>query len=183
MKKNLKTRTEKILLAMQVLIWILFIGAWIKTGAITYSFFVSLSLNPNAAADLYMGLDLFQLLERDSVQYILMVTSLIILSAARAFLAQLVLKIFLTLNLKKPFSKDMARLIKRISILSISIGAVNLLIRAYVGWLLGNSPSVTYLNDYLYGSAEFIFFGIIIFIIAQVFQYGLELQSESELTV
>jgi len=183
MNKTSKTRTEKILFAMKALIWILFIGACIKTGAIAYSFFVSLSINPNAAADLYMGLDLSQLLERDSAHYSLMVSSLIVLSSAKAFLAYLVLKIFLILNLKKPFSTEIAKLIRLISAVAISIGFVNLLIRAYVGWLLGNSPAVGYLAEYLYGSAEFIFFGIIIFIIGQVFQYGLELQAENELTV
>ncbi|MDG1279180.1 MAG: DUF2975 domain-containing protein [Algoriphagus sp.] len=183
MNKNSKTRTEKILVAMKVLIWIFFIGNCIKTGALAYSFFISLSINPNAASDLYMGLNLSEVLVRDNGHYSFMVINLIVLSAFRTFLVYLVLKIFLTLNLKKPFSVEMAGLIKRISILAISIGFVNLLVRAYVGWLLGDSPSVGYLAEYLYGSAEFIFFGIIIFIIGQVFQYGLELQAESELTV
>lgn len=183
MNKNSKTRTEKILFAMKILIWIFFIGNCIKTGALAYTFFVSLSINPNAASDLYLGLDLSQLLERDSFNYSFLVMNLIFLSAARAFLVYLVLKIFLTLNLKRPFSIEMASLIKRISIIAISLGFVNLLVRAYAGWLLGNSPSVGYLAEYLYGSSEFIFFGIIIFIIGQVFQYGLELQAESELTV
>ncbi|MFT4856519.1 MAG: hypothetical protein ACI9UV_002503 [Algoriphagus sp.] len=183
MNKISKNRTEKILVAMKLLIWIFFIGNCIKTGALAYSFFVSLSINPIAAADLYQGLDLSQVLARDSGHYSLIVTTLILLSASRAFLVYLVLKIFLTLNLKKPFSGAMAGLIKRISLLAISIGLVNLLVRGYAGWLIGDSPSVGYLSEYLYGSAEFIFFGIIIFIIGQVFQYGLELQSENELTV
>jgi len=183
MKNTSKTKTEKILGVMKVLIWIFFIGNCIKTGALAYSYFVSLSINPIAAADLYLGLDLSQLFERDSVHYNVLVMSLILLSAARAFLVYLVLKIFLTLNLKKPFSIEMAGLINRISILAISLGLISLLVRAYAGWLLGDSPSVGYLAEYLYGSSEFVFFGIIIFIIGQVFQYGLELQSESELTV
>jgi hypothetical protein len=183
MNKKTKTRTENILVAMRALIFIFLIGNCIKTGALAYSFFVSLSINPNAAEDLFLGLDLSQLLERDSVHYSLLVINLIFLSAARAFLVYWVLKIFLTINLKKPFSGAMAGLIKRISILAISIGFVNILVRAYAGWLLGNSPSVGYLAEYLYGSSEFIFFGIIIFIIGQVFQYGLELQAENELTV
>jgi hypothetical protein len=183
MHTNSKTRTEKILFAMKVLIWIFFIGTCVKTGALAYVFFVSVSINPIAASDLYLGLDLSQLLERDSTHYSIMVVSLIVLSAARAFLAYLVLKIFLTLNLKKPFSMEISKLIQRISLLAISIGIANLLVRTYVGWLLGNGPSMNYLAEYLYGSAEFIFFGTIIFIIGQVFQYGLELQSENELTV
>jgi hypothetical protein len=183
MNKTSKTRTEKILVAMKILIWIFFVGNYIKTGALAYSFLVSLSLNPNAAADLYQGLDLFQVLARDRVHYSLMASSLILLSASRTFLVYLVLKIFVTLNLKKPFSGEMAGLIKRISLLAISIGLVDLLVRAYAGWFLGDSSSVGYLGEYLYGSAEFIFFGIIIFIIGQVFQYGLELQSENEFNV
>ena len=54
--------SKQILGALQVLTWIAFIGLCIETGAILITTSISLFFHPEAAADLYLGLDLSALL-------------------------------------------------------------------------------------------------------------------------
>src|ERR1700752_2675726 len=57
----MKISTKQILKVMNVLSWIIFVCLCIRTGAILFSCFVSLFLNPVAAKDLYIGLNLYDL--------------------------------------------------------------------------------------------------------------------------
>ena len=111
----MKPTTKLILTILHVIAWIIFLGLCIKTGALLYSFFVTLVINPEGAKNLYMGLNLSSLYNFDIGDYAIVASLIIILSGAKAFLFYLVIKIFLKINLVAPFSKDVSLLISQAS--------------------------------------------------------------------
>lgn len=176
----MKTKTETIFIITKILTWIVFIGLCIKTGSLIVSFFVSLFVNPEAAQDLYLGLDLSSIQEYDQWHYICSVSLLIFFTGLKAYLAYLVLKIFLKFNLEHPFSTEVANLINCIARTALSAGLFAIIMDGYGEWLANKDILGISLDD---GGTEFLFLAGIIFIIAQVFKKGVELQSENELTV
>ena len=62
---------------------------------------------------------------------------------------------------------------------------VSVICNAYVAWLITNGMEISQANlqSYLGGGSEFFFLGIIVFVISQIFKRGIELESETELTI
>src|SRR5690349_9829629 len=118
----MKPTTKLVLTILHVIAWIIFLGLCIKTGAILYSFFVSLALNPEGAKNLYMELNLSGLYNYDKVYYILIASTIIVLSALKALMFYFVVKIFLKINFVKPFSEEVSRFISLIGYLALGIG-------------------------------------------------------------
>lgn len=177
------TRTEKILIVLHVISWVLFIGICIKTGAIIISFYVSLFINPMGAENLFLGLNLSGLFDFDIFHYVILVLFIISLSVLKAFMVYLLIRIFLKINLAFPFSNEVASLIAKISYVAFTIGLLNLTAIYYSEYLILRAVKLPELNQYLSSKAEYLFFAGIIFVIAQVFRRGIEIQSENELTV
>lgn len=179
----MQSKSKTILSILQVLSWIIFLGLCIKTGALLYSFFVSLVINTAGAQNLYPGLDLSALLQQNRGQYVNLVVWMIVLSGMKAYLFYQVIKIFLKANLVQPFSKEVAELIGNISYFAFSIGFLSVLAKSYTQWLskrVGNLPD---LQDYIGGGVELLLLACVIYVIAQVFNKGIEIQSENELTI
>jgi len=172
-------KTTFILKLMNVLFWIIFIGLCIKTGALLVSFFVTLFINSDGAADTYMGLDLLDIYNFNVEYYIGIASFLITLSALKAYLAYLVVKLFLKFDLNQPFNEYTASLITEISYYALSIGVVAIIAENYGGRIM--KQGITIQIDW--GAEQFLFFAGIIYIIALVFKKGVEIQNENELTI
>ena len=67
----------------------------------------------------------------------------------------------------------------RISIVALEIGILAIISNAYAKWLMKSGVEVIYESN----STEFLFLAGIVFVIAQIFKRGLEIQNENELTV
>jgi len=179
----MKPTTKLILTILHVIAWIIFLGLCIKTGALLYSFFVSLAISPEGAKNLYMGLNLSELYDFDKVHYIALASLIVVLSALKALLFYFVVRIFLKINLVNPFSKDVSLLISKIGYLSLFIGIVTVFANKDCDWLVKQGVSFPDLQSVLGGAGEFLLLGAVIFIISQVFKRGIEIQTENELTV
>ncbi len=178
----MRTSTKQILAFMNIVFWVVFIGLLIKTGAFLFSFGATL-LNPQAAKNFYEGLDLSGLKAYSFRHYINLVSLLVFLSGLKAYMAYLVIMIFSTINFQHPFSAAIASRIANISYVALSTGFLTVVAVGYSKWLVkAGVRSFDVLRE-LGGSAEFIFLAGIIFMIAQVFKRGIELQSENELTI
>lgn len=181
----METNTKRILSIMHVISWIIFIGACITAGALTCSYIITV-VKPEAAKNLYKGISFYRLYQSDPQMYFRTVTVIIFLACYKAYLAYFVVKIFLKLNLAAPFSEEIRMMISKISYAALSIGLISLIASSYFfdkeSVRSGISP-VEDLYEYIGSGAEYLFFGGIIFIIAQVFKRGIELQSENELTI
>lgn len=173
-------KTDVILKVMNVIFWILFIGLCIKTGAIIVSFFVSIFVNPEAAKDLYLGLDISDVYNFDLYTYVCMVSFIIVLNGMKAFIAYLAVKLFLKFDLNYPFNDNVAALISKISYYALSIGVVALIAAQYSEGLIKRGVEISRID---WGAQEFLFFAGIIYILALVFKKGVEIQGENELTI
>ena len=177
-KMSTKTKTETILVVMHVLAWITFIGLMIEAGAVLLSYGVSVA-NPKAVMKLYKGLDFYSLSQYDFWHY----TGIISLKAAiliiEAYTAFLVIKVLSTIKITNPFTMDVAQRLEKIGYTLFLAWCAIMLYNGQLKWL---SKEVAGLQENRL-SAELIFYAGLVFVIAQIFKKGVEIQTENELTV
>lgn len=177
-----KWETQPGLMLITVVIWSVFIGLCIETGAILFNFVYSL-FRPIAAHNLYQGLDLSALMSQDKWHYSGVLSIIVYTNALKAYMFFLMIRIFLKINLMHPFSEQVSELISQISQISIQIAVVIIFNGAYIKWLTKRGFELPDLGSFTGGAFEYILMGIIIYAISKVFKRGLEIQSENELTI
>lgn len=175
---KMRTRTEQILRVMPILAWVAFIGYLIEAGAILFSYGVSW-LKPEAAGNLYRGLDLFELREFDFWYYTQSVSLFASLAILKAWVSFLVIKTLSKFNLSNPFTMEVAVRLEQVSYMAFGTWVVTMVSNAHTGWLMKLTGQV----HGTWHSGEFIFMVALVFIVSQVFKRGVEIQSENELTV
>jgi hypothetical protein len=173
-----KTNTETILVVMNVLVWITFIGLMIEAGALLVSYGVSV-VNEKAAMNLYKGQDWFNLRQYDFWHY----TGIISLKASilivEAYTAYLVIKVLSSIKMTSPFTMEVAKKLEKIAYTLLLVWVAILLYNGQLKWL---SKDVTGLQE-MNLSTDFIFYAGLVFIVSQIFKKGVEIQTENELTV
>lgn len=163
---------------MRVLTWVAFIGLMVEAGAILLSFCVT-CFNPEAAHNLYNGLDMYDVRQGNFGDYLVSVLLLAAVPAIKALMCYLLIKILTKVNLTSPFTLEIARAIERVSYMLIGTWFVSVLRVAHGYWLAHITdapPSVDLLSGYLFVAG-------LVFVISQIFKRGVEMQSENELTV
>lgn len=173
----MKTRTEKLLKIMNILAWIVFVGLMIQAGAVAISFFVSIS-NPDAAKNLYQGLDLFAYRQQNFLHYSLLVGYTVFMYVVEAYIAFQMTRLLSGLNISKPFTMEVVILMQSISYSIVIVWIIAMIYNIHAGIL-----------EKIYGlsakliSGNFLFLAGIVYVFAQMFRRGVELQTENELTV
>jgi hypothetical protein len=173
-----KSRTEKILAVMYVLAWIAFIGLIVEVGAILISYGVSVA-NPVAAKDLYMKMNLYGLRQSNFWYYTVKIAMVIALLVLKAYTAWLVVKVLYKIKLTDPFTMEVANVLERISRFILLTWLLDTAHNMYTKWLAEGVPG-------LWDGLElnsFIFLAGVVFVIAQIFKKGVEIQSENDLTI
>ena len=176
MKK--KTRTEIILIVMNVLAWITFIGLMVKAGAILTSFVITLT-KPEAAKNLYSGLNWYNLRQYDVWYYAGCVTMMAAIAIIQSYTAFLVIKVLSKIKMTNPFTMEIAHKLEAISYLIILSWVAAMIYNGQMEWL---AKKVEGLNQNLF-SPDFILIAGMLLVFAQIFKKGVEIQSENELTV
>lgn len=87
------------------------------------------------------------------------------------------------IDLSKPFDAFVAKQISQISYYTLSIGLLSYIATQFVKNLNHRSFIPETLNQFWADSEAFILMGAVIYIIAQIFKRGVELQEENDLTV
>ncbi len=175
----MKANTNVILSVMNVLFWIIFIGLCINTGTLLTSFFVSIFINPEAADRLWQAPKLGELYQYSFWHYSRIVSLMISMSALKAFMAYLVVKIFMQFDFSAPFQPEISATVARISHLALATGILAILANAYGDWLTKRGMPI----EDNWGSAELLFFAGILYILSEIFKKGTSIQSENELTI
>ena len=175
----MRQKTSFILKATNVIFWIIFIGLCIKTGAILISFLISLFVNVDGTKNLYLGLNLSNLYAFSVWHYVIVVSCIVLLTGLKAYIAYLAVRIFLKLDIINPFTADVATLISRISYIALGTGVLAVIASGYSEWLIKKGIAI----PENWASGEFLFLAGRIFIIAQVFEKGIEIQTDNELTI
>ncbi|RXK48795.1 DUF2975 domain-containing protein [Aquirufa rosea] len=170
----IKMKTERILTILNVFSWIAFIGISIKCGALIFTYSLSL-FNEQVAKDLYEGLNLYDLKKESFLAYTLTLFLQVATLAIKAYVAQQVIQVLSKINLKSPFDMEVAQRIEKISFLILSIWIISLVSMLYQeSWGLAKAD---------WNGGETLFLSGLVFVFAQIFKKGAEIQSENELTV
>ena len=168
--------------ALWVISWIIFIGFCIETGAFLFNYIFSL-FRPEATNNLYNGLNLSDTYLRSKVVYSFLFSFIIVISGLKAFVFYQVIKIFMKLNLVKPFSEEVSQLITGISYFSFAIGIISEIAHKFTKNIVQKGYQVDTIEKFWNDSAVFLMMAAILYIISLVFKKGIELQNENDLTV
>jgi len=181
----MKPGTKLIFKLLYVLSWIIFVGICIEAGAFITNAVFALA-KPTAVKYLMQVVDLSDLLKYDHRYFFSMTLLMSIVAMMKAWLFYQIIKILhdKKLSLSQPFNKEVERFIFKISYLSLAIGFFSFWGVKYTEWLVKQGvkmPDIQYLR--LGGADVWLFMGVSLFVIAQIFKRGIEIQSENELTV
>jgi hypothetical protein len=183
---EIKITTKQMLNVLHVISWIIFIGLCINAGGILFNAFYTLIVNPIAAVNFWQGIDLSGLLNFDKGYFIVETLLMSIVTILKAVLFYLIVKILYDkkLNLAQPFNIEIKRFISNMSYLAIGIGLFSYWGINYTKWLATKALAMPDIQSLQFGGADvWLFMGIILLVIAQIFKRGVEIQSENDLTI
>lgn len=172
-------KTDSVLKVMNILFWIAFVGLSIKTGAILFSYIMSMVNGGTGASNLYLGLDLSLLYDFGNLAYSYIVLLFIIVTGLKAYIAYLVVRIFMRFSFSSPFEHSITESIARISQVAVAAASITIVARAYSEYIISRGIPV----PLEWGSSEILLFAGVIYIITKVFERGTEIQQDNELTV
>lgn len=176
----MKTKTEKILIVLTILSYLALVGFSIECGSRIVSLLISFK-NPELASKFYMVDNSWWRLARYNDWYFpLMMSILILISALKVAIWWSIIELLSKLNLRNPFTPEVARKLERIGYQLLSVWVVGVIGNMIVEWIskkTGEAFGQTGVAD------EFFFIAGIVYIISQVFRRGIELQEENQLTV
>ncbi|MBK8610634.1 MAG: DUF2975 domain-containing protein [Chitinophagaceae bacterium] len=179
---EIKIGTQQILTVLYVIAWIIFIGLCIEAGTHIFNALFTLLINPQAAS----YLNLKALYQYDKGYFITELSLISISSVLKALMFYLIVKILhdKKLNMAQPFNKELGRFIFNLSYLSMGIGLFCYWGVGNTAWLVGKGVQMPDIQRLRLGGADvWLFMGVTLLVIAQIFKRGIEIQSENELTV
>jgi len=177
--------TKQILNMLLILSWIIFIGICIVAAGFIVNAVFALA-NPSVVSRLWQQVDLSDLFKYDHGWFFVVNSILSIVTVMRAWLFFLIIKILhnKNLNIAQPFNKEVRRFIFYLSYIALLIGLFSRYGVKYIEWIVKQGvkmPDTQLL--YLGGADVWLFMAVILFVIAQIFRRGIEIQTENELTV
>lgn len=161
-------KTHTLLTTLNVLTWIVFIALLIKAGTMLFLYGYSL-IKPDVAGYLYKGLDLLEIRRSNMLHYSALSIGLASLPAIQAVIALIMIRIFSGMNLQSPFTMATADRLRLVSFLIVGIWGLT-----FATDLMGGNLTLT--TDPLFTAG-------LTYLIAQIFRRGVEMQTETELTV
>ena len=108
---------------------------------------------------------------------------IVVIAIMKAYLFYLVVRIFMKLDLSNPFSRDIATLIEKISYEAFAIAIVSIVAQQYTKRLLHTGYEVSHAHKYWGDIAAFLMMAAIVYIISKIFDKGIQIQEENDLTV
>ena len=183
---EIKITTKQVLKVLYVLSWIIFVGLCVEAGGIIFNAIFTMTMNPLSARQFWEGIDLSALFEFDKGQFLVETLLMSIVGILKAILFYLIVKILhdKKLDLAQPFNLDLKRFIANMAWLALGIGLFSQWGAGYTKWLVSKEITMPDIQILQFGGADvWLFMGIILFVIAQIFKRGIEIQSENDLTI
>lgn len=175
-------RKDFIWKAIQTICWFFLAGYCVQAGALLFNYIFSL-FKPIATHNLHLGLDLSELYNKSKPVYTLVLITIIAISALKAYVFVIVIRLFKVLNLVKPFSEKVSATFSRITWYAFSIGFISLVAQQLIKRISEKGYNTSLAETYLNDGGAYLMMSAILFVIALIFQKGIELQNENELTV
>ena len=141
---------------------------------------------PHLAKSLLQQIDLAPLFTYDRGHFLVVASIIVIVAGLKTWLFWLITRILDNKDVEaaQPFKKKIRQLIFLLSYVALLIGAFSFYGVGYTEWLVKQGVRMPDTQHMQLGGAEvWIFMAVILFVIAQIFKRGIELQTESELTV
>ncbi len=170
-------KSKNILKIMYVFAWLACIGLCIQTGAIIFSYLVSLN-NPEASKNLFGGLNLSEYYNYNITQYSVIVFYKVLLYAVEAYIAFILIKLLKDLDIKNPFNQFVSDLMKNTSISIFVLWIIAMIHNTHIQFI-GKKQGF----EMELFSSDFVFLAAVIFIFTKIVQRGIELQTENDLTI
>lgn len=171
-----------VFIALHVIAWVIFVGLSIEAGGLIVNFIFTV-FKPEFVDKLYQKLDLTTLYLQSTTVFYSMCSFVIVIAVLKAVLFYLLIELLLKLDLSKPFSQFVRRKILQISYYTFSIGILSYIAGETARNLSHHGYEVDKLEQFWVDSNAFILMAAVIYVIAQIFKRGIEIQSENELTV
>ena len=182
----MKLSTKLILKVLHVFAWIIFTGVCVEAGGFIFNSFFTLLLNPVGAKHFWQQVDLSGLYYFDRGYFVVENLVIIIVAILKAIMFYQIIKILYNkkITTSQPFTEELGRFILKISYLAVAIGAFCLTGAKYTAWFVSKGVKMTEIEHLrLSGADVWLFMGITLFVVAQIFKRGIEIQTENELTV
>lgn len=182
---EIKISTAQILKVLYVLAWIIFIGLCIEAGGFLFNTALAFFKTDNIGI-FWQQIDLTQLYNFDKGHYFVITTYLSIIAVMKALIFYLIVKLLhdKKLNLAKPFNSEVVRFTIILSYLTFGIGLFTHFGVNYAEWLYKQNvtmPDIYHLR--LAGGDVWLFMSVTLYVIAQIFKRGIEIQNENDLTI
>ena len=171
-----------IFLILRIVAWMIFIGLSIEAGGLLTNFFFSI-YKPEFVQNLYQKLDLSDMYQRGKWAFYSMYSFILFIAVLKAVLFYVVTNLVTRIDLSNPFNSFASAQILNISYYALSIGLISYIARQSAKNLQHHGFVTDNLNKFWADSQAFILMAAIVYIIAVIFKKGVELQTESDLTV
>ena len=183
---EIKISAQQMLNVLYVLAWIIFIGLGIDAGGFLFNTFYTIFINPVGSSYFWNHIDLSSLYQFNQSHFVTLTSLMSIVAVLKAILFYLIIKIIhdKKLNLAQPFNKDVNRFIFSVAYLTLGIAFFAIWGTNFSEKMVQQGvsiPSIQHLK--IAGGDVWLFMGITLLVIAQIFKRGIELQEENELTV
>ena len=167
---------------LQIVAWVIFVGLSIEAGGLIVNFVISI-YKPEIVHNLYQKLDLSDMYNRSQWAYFGMYGFILAIALLKAYMFYIVVKLMLKLDLSNPFNTFVSEQITNIAYCTFSIGLFSYIGRQTAKSLIHYGYTIDNLNQFWTDSQAFILMAAVVYVIAQIFQKGIELQNENDLTV
>jgi hypothetical protein len=175
-------RNKLVFKGLHIVAWVIFVGLCVEAGGLIVNFIFSL-YKPEFVQHLYQKLDLSQMYNISKWAFFGMYSFILLISILKAYLFYVVIMLTSKLNLARPFSNYVADQITRISYCTLSIGLISYIARQTANYLQQSGFAVDTLNQFWGDSQAFILMAAVVYVIANIFSRGVEIQNENDLTV
>lgn len=182
---EIKIGTQQILNVLFIFSSLIFVGLCIDACGFIFNTIYSY-FRPIGAQYYWNHLDFSDLYAFDKIRFVTTTSLTAIVLVLKAILFYLIVKLFYDkkVDLKYPFQLPMQRFIVLSSYLAFGIGIFSSWATDNYYWLASqqiNLPSINELK--IEGSGIWFFMSIFLFVIAQIFKRGIEIQNENDLTI
>lgn len=182
---EIKITTKQLLLVLQILCWIIFVGLCVEAGGIIFNAVYAL-FKPVVAQYFWNRADFSDLYQHDKGQFLVQTGFMTIVALMKVLIFYLLIQLFVEkkLDFSKPFTPYLSGIMIKIAYLCLGAGLFSLWGTRYASWFQSQGirmPEISILH--MDGGDVWIFMAVVLFVLGQIFKKGIALQTENDLTV
>ncbi len=179
-------RSKNLITIMKIICWVIFVGLCVEAGGFIVNAVLTHFLNGEEANKLWQQANLSGLYQFEAGHFTAMSIIICLVAIMKAILFYLIIKILSNkdFNIQQPFNLEMLRFMNRVAYLALAIGVFARAGVEYAEWLSDKGillPEISKMG--IAGADVWLFMGLTLIVITQIFKRGMEIQLENELTV